>query len=81
MADKTRRFPQNILGAFYVTEDCIACDACVVEAPGFFAMNDVEGHAYVKLQPQNPLETEKCHKALEACPVDAIGDDGNEENY
>jgi ferredoxin len=77
MADKTAKFEQNIIGQFYVDDQCIACDACVMEAPNFFEMNDDEGHAFVKLQPNNPNEEKECLEALEACPVEAIGSDGN----
>lgn len=76
MADKSAKFDQNMDGKFYVDDQCIACDACVMEAPRFFEMNDDEGHAYVKLQPTNDAELEECISALEACPVEAIGDDG-----
>lgn len=76
MADKNSKFDQNTDGRFYVDDQCIACDACVMEAPRFFAMNDDEGHAYVKLQPQTSEEVQECMDALEACPVEAIGQDG-----
>ena len=52
-------------------------DACVIEAPGFFVMNDADGHAYVALQPKNAKDTAECLSALEACPVEAIGSDGD----
>ncbi|EPZ49805.1 ferredoxin [Halobacteriovorax sp. GFR7] len=76
MADKSAKFDQNVDGKFYVDDQCIACDACVMEAPRFFEMNDDEGHAFVKLQPSNDAELEECMSALEACPVEAIGEDG-----
>lgn len=76
MADKSAKFDQNVNGSFYVDDQCIACDACVMEAPRFFEMNDEEGHAYVKLQPQTEDELKECLEALEACPVEAIGQDG-----
>jgi len=76
MADKESRFPQNIIGKFYVDDQCIACDACVVEAPKFFAMNDTDGHAYVQKQPITAEEIKDCLSALECCPVEAIGSDG-----
>lgn len=77
MADKTAKYDLNKEGKFYVDDQCIACDACVVEAPGFFKMNDDDGHAYVTKQPANPKEIDLCQLALEACPVGAIGDDGD----
>jgi ferredoxin len=76
MADKAHKFPQNVKGRFYVDDQCIACDACCVEAPRFFVMNDEEGHAYVKLQPSTPEEMKEAENALAACPVEAIGKDG-----
>ena len=78
MADKNSKFDQNILGAFYVDDQCIACDACVMEAPNFFEMNEMDGHAFVKKQPSltNEEELKQCLEALDACPVEAIGKDG-----
>lgn len=78
MADKSSKWEQNIDGKFYVDDQCIACDACVVEAPRFFEMNDEDGHAFVKAQPQNEKDLQECMEALEACPVEAIGNDGND---
>lgn len=76
MANKNARFKENVDGNYYVDDSCIACDACCVEAPRFFAMNDDDGHAYVKLQPKTPDELEEAENALAACPVEAIGSDG-----
>lgn len=76
MADKSAKFDQNIDGKFYVDDQCIACDACCVEAPSFFLMNDDDGHAYVAKQPKTSEEFDECENALAACPVGAIGDDG-----
>ena len=78
MATKTAKFLDNKTGKFYVDDQCIACDACVVEAPKFFTMNDNDGHAYVKSQPLTPEEIDECESAMAMCPVDAIGNDGNE---
>jgi len=77
MADKNKKFSDNLFGKFYVDTDCIACDACVGIAPEFFAMNDDEAHAYVFRQPEETFEKESCEEALAVCPVDAIGNDGN----
>lgn len=76
MADKSAKWDLNIDGAFYVDDQCIACDACIMEAEDFFEMNDDDGHAFVKKQPTNAEELEACNSALEACPVEAIGNDG-----
>lgn len=77
MADKSAKFDQNVAGKYYVDDQCIACDACVVEAPAFFVMNDEEGHAYVAKQPKTDQELEECENALSSCPVEAIGRDGD----
>ena len=76
MANKNARFKENVEGKYYVDDSCIACDACCVEAPRFFAMNDDDGHAFLKLQPKTPDELEEAENALAACPVEAIGSDG-----
>jgi ferredoxin len=76
MADKEAKWTQNLEGKYYVDDQCIACDACVMEAPDFFEMNDEDGHAFVKKQPMNDSENEECENALAACPVEAIGNDG-----
>jgi ferredoxin len=76
MADKKSKFAQNVTGKYYVDDQCIACDACVMEAGHFFEMNDDEGHAFVKKQPKTQQEIEECENALQACPVEAIGNDG-----
>ena len=76
MADKNAKYEQNVPGSYYVDDSCIACDACCVEAPRFFAMNDDEGHAFVKLQPITAEDLQEAENALAACPVEAIGSDG-----
>lgn len=75
MADKNFKWSENIEGKFYVDNQCIACDACVIEAPQFFKMNTESGHAFVYRQPQTENEIKNCLEALDGCPVDAIGSD------
>ncbi len=77
MADKENKFEDNTAGKYYVDDQCISCDACCEEAPEHFVMNDDEGHAFVKKQPETAEEIENCERAIEGCPVDAIGRDGN----
>lgn len=76
MADKTTKYPQNILGKFYVDESCIDCDLCRETAPENFTRNDDGGHSFVKKQPETPAEEALCKEALDHCPVNAIGQDG-----
>jgi ferredoxin len=76
MANKTEKWKQNSPGKFYVDQSCISCDACVCTAPGNFSMQDEEGHAFVQKQPDSPEEEQACREAMEGCPVEAIGNDG-----
>ncbi len=76
MADAKNKVPQNVPGKYFVDDQCIACDACIVEAPQFFEMNDEAGHAFVKKQPLTEAEIKDCENALAGCPVEAIGNDG-----
>ena len=73
MAVWDNRNPDNVKGLYFVDDQCIACDACVVEAPSFFRMNDIEGHAYVFFQPTKAEEKLICESAIDICPVEAIG--------
>jgi len=77
MADKEEKWPENKPGKYYVDQACIACDACIMTAPDFYEMDDDDGHAYVVKQPENAEQEELMQEALEGCPVEAIGDDGD----
>ena len=76
MADKSQKWKQNTSGKIFVDQSCIACDACVLAAPNKFKMDENEGHAYVVKQPTGPSEEASCKEAMEGCPVEAIGNDG-----
>ncbi len=78
MADIGDKWPENISGKFYVDEQCIDCDLCRETAPDYFARNDDGGYSYVYKQPESQDAIEQCMEALEGCPVEAIGDDGDE---
>lgn len=78
MAEKKDKWPLNVDGKFYVDEQCIDCDLCRETAPDFFTRNDDGGYSYVYKQPKTPEEIELCMEALEGCPVNAIGNDGEE---
>ncbi len=78
MANKSNKYAQNIPGPYYVDTECINCDACILAAENHFKINTEEGYAYVYKQPQTEEEKEACQEALEACPVEAIGNDGND---
>ncbi len=78
MADKSKKYPDNLAGRFYVDKECIACDACVLAAPDHFKMHDEDGHAFVIKQPATEEEESRCKEAMESCPVEAIGNNGEE---
>ena len=76
MADAANKYPENVQGAFYVDDQCIDCDLCRETAPANFTRNDDGGHSYLYKQPENPDEEKLCKEAMEGCPVEAIGSDG-----
>lgn len=76
MADKTNRVPENVPGKYYVDTQCIDCNLCRDTAPENFMQNEAAGYAYVSKQPSGNGEDTACKDARDACPVEAIGDDG-----
>jgi len=79
MADKDCRLPDNAPGRFYVDDQCIDCDACRETAPDHFSRNDDKGYSFVHAQPTDESGAELCLEAMEGCPVEAIGSDGDED--
>src|ERR1700746_468497 len=77
MADAANKYPENVAGKYYVDDQCIDCDLCRETAPANFKRNDDGGHSYVYRQPETPEEEGLCKEAMEGCPVEAIGNDGN----
>ncbi|XGC81370.1 ferredoxin [Bdellovibrio bacteriovorus] len=78
MADKSQSWKENKPGKMFVDQSCIACDACVLTAPKNFSMHEEDGHAYVTKQPDTPEEEALVKEAMEGCPVEAIGNDGDQ---
>jgi ferredoxin len=76
MADREDKNRENIAGKFYVDSQCIDCDLCRETAPNNFTRSDDEGYSYVYKQPVNADEEAQCREAMEGCPVEAIGEDG-----
>ena len=77
MADKNDKFKDNAPGKFYVDRECIVCSVCADAAPNNFRESDDGDHDICYKQPENEEELEECYEALESCPVEAIGDDGD----
>ncbi|MCP5468691.1 MAG: ferredoxin [Deltaproteobacteria bacterium] len=76
MADKENKLPDQPEGKYYVDDQCIDCNLCRETAPDNFKRDDDNGWSYVYKQPDNEEEEKLCAEALEACPVEAIGNDG-----
>ncbi len=76
MANKDDKHPENVKGRYYVDTECIDCDVCRDTAPMNFTRQDDGGYSYVFKQPENDEEEEMCQEAMESCPVEAIGNDG-----
>ena len=78
MAELEDRYKDNIAGRYFVHEQCLDCELCRETAPDNFKRNHDGGYSYVYKQPENELEEKECNDAMENCPVEAIGDFGDE---
>lgn len=85
MADPSEKWHDNVGGfsiisgrkvSFYVDKECIFCSVCDDIAPSNFRLSDDETHDICWKQPENEEELELCIEAMDSCPVEAIGDDG-----
>jgi len=68
------KHPKNVPGRFYVTLDCLSCEACQDAAPNHFRYGEY-GLSYVFEQPTTPEEFRQCQEAMAGCPMEAIKDD------
>jgi ferredoxin len=66
---------ENVPGAFFVMDNCIDCDLCRRTVPQIFKRHNVGnmGYSFVWAQPQNEREERLAREAMQACPVEAIG--------
>jgi ferredoxin len=76
VANPADKLSENVGGKYYVDAQCIDCDVCRVTAPGNFQRSDQKGYSYVFRQPADPEEEAQCQEAMDCCPVEAIGSDG-----
>lgn len=78
MAEVDQKYEDNVPGVFYVDNTCIDCDACREAAPDNFNRNDDGGYSFLDKQPESEDEYQLCLDALDSCPVEAIGENGDE---
>ena len=76
MADKRSKVIENTTGKFYVDQECIGCHLCAEIAPDNFKITDDGDHDYVFQQPKDEKQLVLCQEAIDLCPVESIGDDG-----
>ncbi len=77
MANPTDKAPENVPGPYYNDSTCIDCGLCPEIAPGIFKRQDDGGYAYVYRQPVLPEEIALAEEAMESCPTESIGNDGD----
>jgi len=73
MALRSRAFPGNAPGPFFVDRTCIDCGTCYTLVPEVFA--DAGGHSVVRRQPDGTAARHRASLALVACPTASIGTD------
>ena len=69
--------PKSCPGKFYVNCNCLDHDLCASLAPKLFARDDHFGGYYVVRQPTTDEETDLMQECIEACPMEAIRDNGD----
>ncbi len=82
MADKTIRLEESVPGPWYVDDTCTPCHVCLDEAgpaSGFNLLKytDDESKVIFVKQPEGDAELAAAQNALEICPQNAIGNDGD----
>lgn len=76
MANKNDKNDGNARGLFYVDSSCIDCDLCRESAPATFRRNDDIGASIAFRQPVTPEEIVQATEAMNDCPTESIGNDG-----
>ncbi|MBI3881009.1 MAG: ferredoxin [Verrucomicrobia bacterium] len=77
MDDFKNRWPENISGKYYVSNQCMDCDLCRETAPANFARHHAGGYSYVRKQPETPEEEALVRECVAGCCVDTIHTDGD----
>jgi len=77
MPNPKDKVPDNIPGPYYNDTSCIDCGMCPEIAPQFFKRQEDGGYSYVYRQPVTPEEIALAEEALDSCPTESIGNDGD----
>lgn len=76
MPNPNAKLSENEPGPYYVDSSCIDCDVCRDIARANFTREPKKAYSVVYKQPANASEEALCREAMEACPVEAIGNEG-----
>lgn len=71
------RWPENVPGRYYVSDQCMDCDLCRETAPANFTRNDAGGYSYLSKQPETPEEEALVRESVAGCCVGTIHTDGD----
>jgi ferredoxin len=81
MADFHYRHPKTAPGRFYTDVLCLDCFVCREALPAVFVLDEAKHTTYVSRQPSTKAEVAICEDCLNRCPCDAIGDDGDTQDW
>ena len=81
MARFTHRYPLNVVGRFYIDDQCTDCDLCRECAPNNIRRDDRMGHSYLFKQPETEEEISACMEGVQGCPTEAVGADGDQYDW
>ena len=76
MAQRSKAYPDNVSGSFFVDRTCIDCGTCYQFLPPVF--QEAGDHSRVQRQPETPGERQRALMALLACPTGSIGADSRD---
>lgn len=76
MANKHDKNVGNVSGKFYIDTSCTDCDLCRQTAPATFRRNDDIGMSIAHRQPVTAEEHALAIEAMNDCPTESIGNDG-----
>ncbi len=75
------RHPLNVPGKYFVDEECTDCSLCQDLQPLVFKRDNEYGYSYVYRQPVTPEENALSRQLVVECPMDAIGETGDQDNW